>query len=156
MAVNKQKVLLTKEGYKKLKKELDEREGEIRTKLQETLNQMRKQGDLKENDGYSLAVEDFQNNEEKILEIQSTLENADIVAKGKTNIVDIGCKVTIECRSGKLKTFDIVGINEANPLELKISYKSPIGSSLMGKKKGAKLSINTPSGETTCTIITIE
>ncbi|PKN02589.1 transcription elongation factor GreA [Candidatus Dojkabacteria bacterium HGW-Dojkabacteria-1] len=156
MAVNKHKVLLTKEGYRKLQKELEKREGKVRTKLQETLNQMRKQGDLRENDGYSLAVEDFQNNEEKILEIRKTLETSEIVTEKKTNVVDIGSKVTIECQGGQLKTFDIVGINEANPLELKISYKSPIGSSLMGKKKGAKLSIETPAGETACTILTIE
>lgn len=156
MAVNKNKVLLTKEGYKKLQKELEKREGKIRTKLQETLNQMRKQGDLRENDGYSLAVEDFQNNEEKILEIKDTLEKAEIVEEKKTSTVDIGSKVTIECQGGQLKTFNIVGINEANPLELKISYKSPIGSSLMGKKKGAKLTIETPAGETACTIVSIE
>ncbi|MDD3475228.1 MAG: transcription elongation factor GreA, partial [Candidatus Dojkabacteria bacterium] len=76
MAAQNNSVLLTKEGFKKLQDELKKREGEIRKKLQETLNQMRSQGDLRENDGYSIAAEDFQNNEEKILEIKSRLEVA--------------------------------------------------------------------------------
>ena len=149
-------VLLTKEGYEKLKKELTRREGELRTKLQDTLNQMRVQGDLRENDGYTIAIEDFQNNEEKILSIKSMLDNAKIVSKKKSLTVELGSHVTIECGKGNLRTYNIVGENEANPLESKISYKSPIGSSLMGKKKGDKVVIETPSGKSECKIKSIE
>ena len=156
MAVNNSKVLLTKEGSKKLEKELKRRETEVRSKLQDTLNQMRSQGDLRENDGYTMAVEDFQTNEEKIIEIKQTLERAEIVLKTKTSKVELGSKVTIECEGGKLKTFNIVGENEANPLESKISYNSPIGSSLLERKKGSKVTIETPAGKTSCTIISIE
>jgi len=156
MGENNSKVLLTKEGLKKLEKELHRREGLLRNKLQETLNQMRSQGDLRENDGYTMAVEDFQNNEEKILEIKQTIENAEIVLKRKSSKVELGSIVTIECEGGKHKTFNIVGENEANPLESKISYKSPIGSSLLEKKKGSKVTIETPAGKTSCKIISIE
>lgn len=156
MKIDKNKELLTKEGFKKLKKELEKREGKIRTELQETLNQMRSQGDLRENDGYAIAIEDFQNNEAKILEIKERLQRAEVVEKKKVSSVDIGSNVTIECQGGQLKSFFIVGEDEANPLESKISYKSPIGSALMGKKKGAKLSIETPAGKTSCTILSIE
>ncbi|MFA5623006.1 MAG: GreA/GreB family elongation factor [Candidatus Dojkabacteria bacterium] len=156
MKIDKNKELLTKEGFKKLKKELEKREGKIRTELQETLNQMRSQGDLRENDGYAIAIEDFQNNEAKILEIKERLQRAEVVEKKKVSSVDIGSNVTIECQGGQLKSFFIVGEDEANPLESKISYKSPIGSALMGKKKGAKLDIETPAGKTSCTILSIE
>lgn len=156
MKIDKNKELLTKEGFKKLKKELEKREGKIRTELQETLNQMRSQGDLRENDGYAIAIEDFQNNEAKILEIKERLQRAEVVEKKKVSSVDIGSNVTIECQGGQLKSFFIVGEDEANPLESKISYKSPIGSALMGKKKGAKLSIETPAGKTSCTILSIK
>lgn len=156
MGAQNNRVLLTKEGFKKLQNELKKREGEIRKKLQETLNQMRSQGDLRENDGYTIAVEDFQNNEEKILEIKGRLEVAEVVEKKKVSSVDVGCKVTIECEGGKLKTLHIVGEDEANPLEQRISYKSPIGSSLMGKKKGTKVNIETPAGETSCKVVNIE
>lgn len=156
MAGVTKKVLLTQEGFKKLKLELEEREGKIRTDLQDVLNQMRSQGDLRENDGYSIAIEDFQNNEERILEIRQNLELAEIVEKKSNEKIDIGSKVTIECEGGKEKTFNIVGIDEANPLESKISYNSPIGSSLMGKEKGDQLTIETPAGITSCTVIEIE
>lgn len=152
----KNQVLLTKEGFKKLQNELRNREGEIRKKLQEILNQMRNQGDLRENDGYSMAVEEFQNNEEKIAEIKESLEKAKIVTKKKSNIVEVGSKVTIEDGKGKKQTYFLVGIDEANPLEMKISYDSPIGKSLIGKKKKEKIIINLPSGETSYTIIDIE
>jgi transcription elongation factor GreA len=156
MTAKNTKILLTREGLKKLEEDLKRREGELRSKLQETLNQMRSQGDLRENDGYTIAVEDFQTNEEKILEIKDTLEKAEIVIKRQGSKVELGSKVTIECEGGKLKTFNIVGENEANPLESKISYKSPIGSSLLDKKKGNKVNIDTPSGKTSCKIISIE
>lgn len=148
-------VLLTKEGYKKLQDELNHGEGELRKKLQETLNQMRKQGDLRENDGYSIAVEDFQNNEERITTLKETLEKAQVVTKKKSTKVEIGSFVTIECKKGVHTTYIIVGEHEANPVESKISYKSPIGSSLMGKTKGSKIVIDTPSGKTECTIISV-
>lgn len=156
MAGKRDKVLLTKEGFKKLQAELKKREGEIKKRLQETLNQMRNQGDLRENDGYSMAVDEFQNNEEKISEIKGRLEKAEIIKKKSTNKVDIGCKVTVESQKGEKQTYYIVGAGEANPLEMKISYDSPIGSSLMNKKKGAKVVINLPTGEMAYTIIDIE
>lgn len=156
MTGNRSQILLTKEGYEKLKEELKNREGELRTKLQDTLNQMRLQGDLRENDGYTMAVDDFQGNEEKIIGIKNTLENAKIVDKKKSKTVEIGSHVTIECGKGNLREYCIVGENEANPLEAKISYKSPIGSSLMGKKKGEKVLIQTPIGKTECKVQSIE
>lgn len=156
MSSIQEQILLTKEGFKKLQEELKKREGEIRKKLQETLNQMRSQGDLKENDGYSMAVEEFQNNEEKILEIKHRLEKAEIVTKSKSNIVEVGSIVTIKDGEGKEKKYTIVGIEEGNPLEMKISYDSPIGKALMGKKKNSKVSISLPAGDVSYTIANIE
>ena len=156
MTGSNSQILLTKDGFKKLKDELKHREGELRSKLQETLNQMRSQGDLRENDGYTIAIDDFQNNEVKILSIKDTLGKAVIVDKKKTSTVELGSKVTIECGKGNMRTYFLVGESEANPMEFKISYKSPIGSSLVGKRKGSKVTIETPSGKTECKIISIE
>ncbi len=156
MTEEKPQVLLTKQGYEDLKKELKYREGELRKKLQDTLNQMRSQGDLSENDGYTMAVTDFQTNEDKILSIHEALDNAVIVNKKKPTKVDVGSHVIIECEKGNKKEYTIVGENETNPLESKISYKSPIGSSLLGKKKGDTVVIETPSGKTKCKIVEIK
>ena len=103
MTEEKPQVPITKEGYENLKKELKYREGELRKKLQDTLNQMRSQGDLSENDGYTIAVTDFQTNEDKILTIHETLENAVIVDKKKATKVDVGSHVVIECEKGNKK-----------------------------------------------------
>ncbi len=149
-------ILLTKEGFKKLEEELKKREGELRAKLQDTLGQMRAQGDLRENDGYNMAVNEFQDNEEKILEIKDRLNNAELIKKKNGNTVEIGSKVTVECSKGKKQTYFIVGTEESNPLEMKISHDSPLGSSLIGKKKGATAKINLPSGEMSCTIVNID
>ncbi|NLZ24290.1 transcription elongation factor GreA [Candidatus Dojkabacteria bacterium] len=156
MVVKKRSILLTEEGIKTLERDLAYREGELRAKLQDTLNQMRSQGDLRENDGYTIAVTDFQNNEERILEIKEKLENAEVISNSKTSSVDIGSKVTIECEKGLKNTYHIVGEEETNPIEAKISYKSPIGSSLFGAKKGSTVTITTPAGENRCKIIKIE
>ena len=156
MVEKKPQVLITKEGYLKLKEELKYREGALRKKLQDTLNQMRSQGDLKENDGYTMAVDDFQTNEERILTIRQNLENAVIVEKKKSNKVEIGSHVTIECKGGLKRQYQIVGEDEINPLESKISYKSPLGSSLLGMKKGSKVAIDTPSGKMECEVVDIE
>jgi len=155
MTGKRSQILLTKEGYEKLKKELKHREGELRAKLQETLNQMRLQGDLRENDGYTIAVDDFQGNEEKINSIKDMLENAKIVDKRKSLTVEIGSHVSIECSKGNVREYSIVGENEANPLGGKISYKSPIGAALMGKKRGDKITIETPAGNSVCQIKSI-
>ena len=149
-------ILLTREGYKKLKDDLHHREKVLRKKLQDTLNQMRDQGDLSENDGYTIAVEDYQNNEEKILEIRKKLEKGKVVKKKKASTVELGSTVTIECDDGKERTYTIVGENETDPLESKISYKSPIGSSLMGKRKGNKVEIEIPRGKDVCKIVKIK
>jgi transcription elongation factor GreA len=156
MVEKKPQVLITKEGYLKLKEELKYREGALRKKLQDTLNQMRSQGDLKENDGYTMAVDDFQTNEERILTIKQNLENAVIVEKKKSNKVELGSHVTIECKGGLKRQYQIVGEDEINPLESKISYKSPLGSSLLGMKKGSKVTIDTPSGKMECEVVDIE
>ena len=65
----------TKEGLQKLKDELTYREKELKKEITNTLNEMRNQGDLSENDGYSMAIEEFHINEERILEIKEQFEN---------------------------------------------------------------------------------
>lgn len=148
--------LLTKEGYEKIKKEIEERENEIRPILSETLNEMRNQGDLRENDGYSLAVEENEQNEEEILRLKELLKNSRIVkTKGKSK-VNVGNKVTISCNNEKNRVYTIVGESHANPLENRISYKSPIGEALIGKKVGDEFKLDTPKGKIHCKIESIE
>jgi transcription elongation factor GreA len=117
---------------------------------------MRNQGDLRENDGYSLAVEENEQNEEEIIRLKELLKNSKVVKNlGKTK-VNVGNKVTISCGKQKDRIYTIVGEDHANPLEGRISYKSPIGEALMGKKVGNRFKLKTPKGEVQCEIKSIE
>ncbi len=140
----------TKEGLLKLKEELTYREKELKKKITNTLNEMRNQGDLSENDGYSMAIEEFHINEEKILEIKEKLKNAVVVKTQDKKKVDLGDTVTL--KGDTTLTYTLTSEDEANPLEGKISYLSPIGIAVMDKKIKSKITIETPKGKKDYTI----
>ena len=137
------KYLTTEEGLQALKEELKEREGVLRKEISDTLNEMRNQGDLRENDGYSMAVEKQNSNETKILELKEKIKNAKIVKSVKKEKVSVGDTVTLEGKN--TLTYTIVSEDEANPLEGKISYLSPLGKEVFGKK--LKDEVLSPNGE---------
>ena len=136
---NNNEYLTTKEGLEKLKEELKERETVTREKIANVLNEMRSQGDLSENDGYSMAVEEQNINEAKIVELKEKIKNAKIVVSTQKDIVHIGDTVLLKGKK-ELK-YQIVGEDQANPLEGKISHLSPVGESLLGKKIGSKIEL---------------
>jgi len=135
--------LTTKEGLEKLKEELKEREGNLTKKIADTLNEMRSQGDLSENDGYTMAVEEQNINEARIRELREKIKNAKIVKGDNKDKVNIGNTVTLEGK--KTLTYTLVSEDEANPLEGKISHFSPLGKEIVGKKKGDMILF--PNGE---------
>ena len=143
----------TKEGLLKLKEELTYREKELKKKITNTLNEMRNQGDLSENDGYSMAIEEFHINEERILEIKEKLKNAVVVKTQDKKKVDLGDTVTL--KGDTTLTYTLTSEDEANPLEGKISYLSPIGIAVMDKKIKSKITIETPKGKKDYTIESI-
>lgn len=135
----------TKEGLLKLKEELTYREKELKKEITNTLNEMRNQGDLSENDGYSMAIEEFHINEERILEIKEKLKNAVVVKTQDKKKVDLGDTVTL--KGDTTLKYTLTSEDEANPLEGKISYLSPIGIAVMDKKIKSKITIETPKGK---------
>ena len=143
----------TKEGLQKLKDELTYREKELKKEITNTLNEMRNQGDLSENDGYSMAIEEFHINEERILEIKEKLKNAVVVKTQDKKKVDLGDTVTL--KGDTTLTYTLTSEDEANPLEGKISYLSPIGIAVMDKKIKSKITIETPKGKKDYTIESI-
>ena len=146
------KYIFTKEGFDNLMKELDYRQNELREKLRDTVAEMRQRGDLSENDGYTMAIEENQANETEIAKIEDKIKNAEVVKGSKNGKINISESVVLENSDGKTQTYTIVGEDEANPLEGKISFKSPIGKAILGKKKGQKVTIETPAGKTKWTI----
>ncbi len=145
--------LITKEGLEKLEAELKEREGKVRKHIANTLDEMRNQGDLRENDAYSMAIEEQHINEERILEIRLKIKNAKVVKDRGKDTVGVGDTVVLE--GEKELEYQLVSEEETNPLEGKISYLSPIGKSVMGKKIGEKIQIETPKGSISYKIVSI-
>jgi transcription elongation factor GreA len=145
-----QRYQTTKKGFDKLVEELKYREKQLRNKIANTLNEMRNQGDLRENDGYSMAIEEQQINEDRIVELKEKIKSANIIKDRDKNRVGIGDVVTL--KNSKKIRYEITSEEEANPLEGKISHKSPIGEAIMGKKVGDKVTITTPKGSTEYTI----
>ena len=140
----------TKKGLNKLVEEVIFREKQLRNKIADTLSEMRNQGDLRENDGYSMAIEEQNINEERIRELKEKIKNAEIIKDKDKSKVGIGDIVTLT--NGKKVKYEITSEEEANPLEGRISYKSPIGMAIIGKKLCQKVKITTPAGTTEYTI----
>lgn len=140
----------TRKGLDNLIQEVKYRENELRKKIATQLSEMRSQGDLRENDGYSMAVEEQHINEQKIAELRDKIKNARVVKDLDKSQVGLGDIVTL--RNSKVITYEITSEDDANPLEGKISHKSPIGMAIMGKKVGETIEIKTPKGVTEYTI----
>lgn len=138
--------IISQEGYDKLKKELDERLGVKRLEIAGRIEAAKELGDLSENAEYAEAKDEQAFNDGRIGELMALLKNVTIVeANGEKNKVGMGSRVTASAE-GKTKEFTIVSFNEANPGEGKISNESPLGVAFLGKKKGDKITVNTPRG----------
>jgi len=146
---------LTKEGLMELKGKLTDLKTVRRREIAEAIHTAKEQGDLSENAEYVNAKEEQRRTEEQIAQIESVIKNAQIITKANTDEVSIGNTVVLNC-DGQESTYRIVGSNEANPMEYKISNESPMGRALLGKKKGETVIIPTPRAEKECQVIDIQ
>lgn len=150
------KIQLTKEGLKKIKKELDQLKTNKRPLAVERLKKARAMGDLSENSEYTAAKEDLAFVEGRIQELEQIINSAEVVTNHQnTNEVSLGNKVTVEL-NGNRDEFYIVGEFEADPLNKKLSHTSPIGNSLIGRKIGESVEVNVPAGKMIYKIIDIK
>lgn len=151
-----EKIYITKENKEELEAELLMRRGEKRKEIKDQLEFAKSLGDLSENAEYHQAREDQGRNEDRIAEIEHILQVAEVATKNKHTIVDIGAHVTVQKKGDKKEMdFLIVGGEEADIAEGKISYLSPIGAAIFNKKVGDVCVANTPKGEVTYTIIKV-
>lgn len=149
---------LSQEKYDELKRELQYLKTTRRKEIAESLEYARSLGDLSENAEYQEAREMQAATEERIAKLESILATASILTNHKkSDAVSMGSKVTIQ-KTGEKDThkYEIVGSEEANMVERKISHLSPLGEALMGKKKGETFTFETPSGKQQYKIISIE
>lgn len=139
---------LTQEKYDELKKELDFLIRTRRKEIAEHLEYAKSLGDLSENAEYHEARDAQANIEDRIVKIETVLKSAVIMSSSRdTNAVTIGSVVTVaKERDGSKNTYTLVGSEESDMTAGKISIKSPLGLSLVGKKKKESFTVNTPNG----------
>lgn len=144
-----EQVYLTAEGAEELQRELDNLVNVRRPDLAAKLKEAVAQGDLKENADYHDAKEQQAFVEGRIQYLENVLRSAVIISNdGSSDVVKLGSQVTIvEEGASDEEVYTIVGAAEAKPDEGKISHLSPIGSALLGAKKGEKVRVQTPSGQ---------
>ncbi|PIS13327.1 MAG: transcription elongation factor GreA [Candidatus Tagabacteria bacterium CG09_land_8_20_14_0_10_41_14] len=149
---------LSPERQKELEKELDYLVKVKRKEISQSLSESSSFGDLSENAEYHEAKEEQLRNEQRITGIVDLLSHAVVVSDSckKRSNVEVGCFVLLKRFQNNLEEkYQIVGSGDVDPFAGKISYESPLGSALLGKKKGHTVGVLTPKGEMRYTVIDI-
>ncbi len=155
--MKKKEIFLTSEGYLELENELHYLKTVKRAEVTQTLKEARALGDLSENSEYDQAREEQANLEKRIVEVEYTLEHATVIDKNETDgKVGIGCQVELQYEDDdETEEYKIVGSQEADPFNNKISNESPIAAAIMGKKVGDTVEVTSPSGIYSVKIVAI-
>ena len=143
-------MLYTQQGYQELIDELHYLKHEKREKIKNDIAVARSFGDLSENSEYDEARNEQAKTEARIKELEELVANAQIVDESKmdTGVVSLGSTVKVyDVEEDEEIVYSIVGSNEVNPIEKKISDQSPIGKALMGQRAGASITVELPSGD---------
>jgi transcription elongation factor GreA len=142
-------VILTPEGYEKLKGEIDHLRGERRREVAERIRVAREFGDIAENAEYDDAKNEQAMLEHKIAQLEERLLTARVITKKEISkdAVSVGSKVRLrDMQANKTFEYHIVGSIEANPAENKLSNESPVGKAIIGHKKGDVVEVSAPRG----------
>ena len=143
----KKEVYLTEDGLNTLKNELDELINVKRPANIESIKEARSLGDLSENAEYDAARNEQAQIENRIKELEKMLENVSIIKNIDTDIVSIGNVVKIKyVDDNDEDEYKIVGSQEADPFEGKISNESPIAAALLDHKVGDTVTVESPNG----------
>ncbi len=144
------KQMYTKQGYQDLVDELKYLKLTRREEIKEQIAVARGFGDLSENAEYDEARNEQAKVEARIQELEALIENAEIIDESAMDVRSISLGSVVKLYDEDFEeeiTYSIVGSNQADPLEQKISDQSPIGRALMGKKAGESVTVTAPAGE---------
>ena len=148
---------LTKEKFKELEKELENLKTVKRKEVADALEYAKSLGDFSENQEYQEARDNQAILEDRVSRLEAILKSAKIVSSKSTDVVFIGSVVTVEKEGEKSrKSYIMVGSEEADAANGKISMYSPLGLAIMGKMKGEIFSFQTPNGMMSYKIIDIK
>lgn len=155
-----QRVLITPDGWKKLRDELHRLKTVERQEVIKLIEYARSLGDLSENAEYETAKQKQSFIEGRILEIEGRLGRAEVIDPEKITARDrvvFGLTVTVEdIDSGEIKKYKLVGEDESEPEDGFISVTSPVGSALIGKRVDDEIQVRVPGGIKEFLVINIE
>lgn len=155
---DQQEAFLTSEKFEELKTELEHLKTVRRKEIAESLEYARSLGDLSENAEYQEARDMQAAIEERIQHLETVIKEAKIVARDKKGgVVGLGSDVVMQKDGEKEnRSYTIVGSEEANIHERKLSYLSPLGEALMGKQKGDTFVFDTPNGKQSYKVLEVK
>jgi transcription elongation factor GreA len=142
-------VILTKEGYTKLKQEIEYLSNDKRREVADRIRHAREFGDINENAEYDDAKNEQAMLEHRIATLEERLRSARVLEKKdiSKDVVSVGSLVKLkDMKANKTVEFKIVGSAEANPSENKLSNESPVGKAIIGRKKGEVVEVTAPRG----------
>ncbi len=145
-----EKVPMTRKGFDALNEEIRWRQQEERPRIIEAIAEARAHGDLSENAEYHAAKESQSHNEGRISELEGLIGRADVIdiATMTGEIVRFGATVTLtDDDTGEEVSYQIVGDQEADPKQGRISISSPISRALIGKSVGDSIEVKAPKGD---------
>ena len=153
------KVYMSKDGYQRLTKELDDMKNVKRAEIQEAIATARAFGDLKENAEYHAAREAQGLLEAKIRQLDDKLARTEIVDSSNipTDAIHFGAKVEVEdLDTGDIENYELVGAGDDDPMNNKILVSSPFAQALLEHKVGDEVEVNAPAGVLRFKILKIE
>ena len=152
------KFKMSQERLSAIREELHYLETVREKEVSELIKEARSFGDLSENSEYDEAKTEQGKLYSKIAELRNILENAEVIeTREVSNSVSLGSKVKVEyIDDGSIEEYQVVGSQEANPMQGRISDDSPFGRGLMGKSAGDTLTVIAPAGELSYRILEIE
>ena len=152
-------VILTPDGYEKLRQEIDYLRTEKRREVAERIRVAREFGDIAENAEYDDAKNEQAMLEHRIAQLEERLLSARVITKKEISKDSVSVGSTVRLRdlaANKTVEYHIVGSAEANPAENKLSNESPVGKAIMGMKKGDTVEVAAPRGSLKFKILEIK
>jgi len=152
-------VILTPEGYERLKQEIDHLRTDKRREVADRIRVAREFGDIAENAEYDDAKNEQAMLEHRIAQLEERILNARVIDPNEISkdVVSIGTRVKLkDMQTNKSVEYTIVGSAEANPAESKLSNESPVGRAIIGHKKGDVVEVAAPRGKLSFKILGID
>lgn len=152
-------ILLTRQGYEKLQKELEDLKGPTRMRVAEAIREAKAHGDLRENAAYHEAKLNQTRLESRIAELEKTLQIAKVVDRdpAREGYADLGSKIKLlDVDFDDEFEVQLVGDFEGDPDNNFVSISSPLGSALSGKQKGETVKVIAPAGEQIYKILSVD